>query len=273
MINFENYLRSHNCTPLTQTEQSKTFLVEYPNIKRVCKKFPSQREKEVEENAYKFVKKTNLLKVPSITCVGEDFLEIEFLNKLREPEIREIVEGVSRLYLFTINNQSGLNFPVRDLSKNKLISRISYLDQEFEKRKIRENNLLSKFVKFIEGKYNPSPHKCVIHGDLKSPHVIPSKEDVFYIDLGLMSIASPWYDLAFLYMEKSNKDGFLEKLIKISHKTFGEEFGVEEQEIKDFLISGIFYRCLYNLGFALRHRPIKTVERTIKELNEIINTT
>jgi len=270
MMNFEDYQREYNCTHLAHTEQSQVFLVEDGSIKKICKRFNNAVEKEFEENAYNFVKNNKLLKTPSITCIGADFLEMEFIEKLKEPRTEEVINNIARLYLSTINSSKKLTFPSRNLSKDKLASRISYLYLEFEDKGIKEDGLLSKAKEFVERRYDPPPHLCLVHGDLKSPHIIPSKKEIYYIDLGLMSIASPWYDLAFLFMEKSDKEGFLEKLTSISYEAFGKDLGSRKMEIKDFLISGIFYRCLYNLGFALRHRPIKTINRTMGELKEII---
>ncbi len=85
-----------------------------------------------------------------------------------------------------------------------------------------------------------------------------------------MSVASPWYDLAFLYMEQKDKKGKIDEISRTSEEVLGMDFRLREEEIRDYLRSGIFYRCLYNVGFACRHRTDKTLKRTLKELNEII---
>jgi len=93
---------------------------------------------------------------------------------------------------------------------------------------------------------------------------------LFFIDLALVSIANPWYDLAFLYMEKKDKKGVLEELSDRSFEFLGSDFSVSKEDIRNFLHSAIFYRSLYDLGFAARHRTDKTLKRTIKDLSDIL---
>jgi len=50
---------------------------------------------------------------------------------------------------------------------------------------------------------------------------------------------------------------------------FGRDFSVNKKDIEIFLKSAIFYRSLYDLGFAARHRTDKTLKRTIKDLSDV----
>ncbi len=59
-------------------------------------------------------------------------------------------------------------------------------------------------------------------------------------------------------------------MVKKSQEIFGKEMNVSNEEARLYLKSSIFYRSLYDFIFALRHRPEKTLLRTIKDLNEII---
>ena len=93
---------------------------------------------------------------------------------------------------------------------------------------------------------------------------------MFFIDLALVSVANPWYDLAFLYMERRNKERLLETISNKSFEFLGRDFSVSEEDIRNLLHSAIFYRSLYDVGFAARHRADKTLRRTIKDLSEII---
>ena len=110
----------------------------------------------------------------------------------------------------------------------------------------------------------------IIHGDLKSPHIIKTKRGIFFIDLALVSVANPWYDLAFLYMERKNKEGVLDTICDKSFEFLGRDFSVNREDIRNFLQSAIFYRCLYDVGFAARHRTEKNLRRTIKNLSKIV---
>lgn len=157
-----------------------------------------------------------------------------------------------------------------NLSKEKLYKRLDYIPQELKKRDYPPNQLVEKCNGFIEDKYNQSPHECLVHGDLKLPHLIESKEGLYYIDLALVSVASPWYDLAFLYMEQKDKKGKLDEISRTSWEVLGIDIRLTEEKIKNYLRSSIFYRCLYNVAFACRHRTDKTLKRTLYELEEIL---
>lgn len=272
-MNFEEYQTKFNCLPLNESEQSKTFLVECENKKRVCKKFPNLSDKIREESGYFYIGRKNLLQIPNLTFVGEDFLEIEFIESIRTPRLEESVKGVTKLYTQTRDKQQlqRLPFPLIDLSKDKIVYRLGYLRQEMEKKDIEDKSILHDAKRFVELNYNTSPERCLIHGDLKSSHILINEKGTNYIDLGLISISTPWYDLAFLFMEQTEKERFLEKLIAITFENLASIFKMSLNETRNYLRSGIFYRCLYDFGFALRHRTAKTIKRTMNELNWIIN--
>ncbi len=107
----------------------------------------------------------------------------------------------------------------------------------------------------------------MVHGDLKPIHAIITKEGLKFIDFALYGIANPWYDLAFLHMtEQEDKEKKFSELIDLS-SGFSNLSNREKVEI---LQSNIFNRTLYNFGYALRHRPDKSLERIIKELTHIM---
>ncbi|MBI5798116.1 aminoglycoside phosphotransferase family protein [Candidatus Woesearchaeota archaeon] len=269
-MNFEEYLQIYETALLCQTEQSKTFAVERDNLRIVCKKFPSPLERAREELAYRYLAKQEVIKIPSLFMFGDDFLEFQFIEKIREPTDVESIAEISKLYLKTLDDVPSFLLPRIDLSKEKIFHRLSYLNEEFAKSNIEEEDILERALQFMRGEYNLSSPLCVVHGDLKSLHCIPSSEGLYFIDFGLTAIANPWYDIAFLYMEKRNKTGILEQLAKATYENLGNPLNINEEQSARFLRSGIFYRSLYNLGFALRHRPQKTIERTKRELNEIM---
>lgn len=130
--------------------------------------------------------------------------------------------------------------------------------------------LFDESESFVNERYVSPEHYCLVHGDLKSPHTIKTERGVFFIDLALVSIANPWYDLAFLYMEGKNKEEALEELCDKSSEFLGEDFSVSKSDVRNLLQSSIFYRCLYNVGFAARHRRDRSLIRTLNELREII---
>ncbi len=196
---------------------------------------------------------------------------MEFIKQIRDPLMEEIVENISSLYLKTLNKTPFSYFPQIDLSKSKLFYRLGYLGKEFINAGVEEEGILLKAKKFVENEYDDSHYRCLVHGDLKSPHGIPSKKEFKFIDFGLTGIASPWYDLAFLYMEKQDKGNTLSDLSILAYELISKQQGLGLNDTWMLLRSGIFYRCLYNLGFALRHRPKKTIKRTKRELNEIMD--
>lgn len=71
-------------------------------------------------------------------------------------------------------------------------------------------------------------------------------------------------------MERKDKRGVIEELSEKSFHSLGSDFSVSKEDIMDFLHSAIFYRSLYDMGFAARHRTDKTLKRTIKDLSNII---
>ncbi|MFH1249274.1 MAG: phosphotransferase [archaeon] len=271
-MEFLEYCKRKNPEMLVKTEQSETFVFEENNKKIICKRFQHPKSRQKEEMAQRYLMEKNIIMVPRLTFSGEDFLEMEFIEKLREPSNEEIIRNISNLYKETLDNPPTRLFQTVDLSKEKIFHRLSYLVEEFDKSKVNEEGILMESEVFVKKKYDASPHICLVHGDLKSIHCIPSEKGLFFVDFGLTGIASPWYDLAFLYLEKKDKTGLLEDLAKNAYGYLSEKLKVNEEESLEYLKSGVFYRCLYNLGFALRHRPIKIIERTKKELKEILQT-
>ncbi len=266
-MDFERYVKRFHCVPLQRTEQSSTFLVFKNNKKRVVKKPINLSELEKELNAYRFLRLNPLLRVPEITEAGIDYIELEFLESLSKPSDLEIIQGISNLYLSSRKLDLSL-FPELDLSKDKLTYRLNYVKRELVARRFFSSELFSLSENFICEKYDSSSERCLVHGDLKSLHAITTSSGLYFIDLALMSRASPWYDLAFLYMEKRNKD--LGKLSKDVFNVLGENFGISVNQVKDRLKSAIFYRSLYNVGFSARHRNDIVLQRTLSELEEII---
>lgn len=271
-MKFEEYQQKFKCEPLAETEQSLSFLVNRKQNKRVVKKYKSLTDKCREELAYLYLADLKVINIPELTLVGDDFIETEFLPCIDQATTLEIISEISRLYIKT-NEETSIEryFPRVDLSKSKLIHRLSYLPSELEKRGFLDQNLLTSSEQFVDAGYINPGHKCLVHGDLKSPHIIKNKQKIYFIDLALVSIANPWYDLAFLYMEQQDKNNFFDELKDISLKYLGESFNSSDQEIQHYLKSAIFYRSLYNLLFATRHRPDKTLDRTLKELKQILD--
>ena len=269
-MDFEEYKQVYETIPFYQTEQSQTFQVQRDNLQIVCKKFPIPLERAREELAYRYLVKQDVIKMPKLFLFGEDFLEFQFIEKIREPKDVEIITEISRLYVKTLGDTPSFLLPRPDLTKGKIFNRLSYIKDELVKSNIEEEDIVKKAEQFTQREYNPSPHLCVVHGDLKSPHCIPSSKGLYFIDFGLTVIANPWYDIAFLYLEKKNKVGLLEQLAKIAYENLGSSLNISEEQSAQYLKSGVFYRSLYYLGFALRHRPQKSIERAKRELNEIM---
>ncbi|MEM4230871.1 MAG: phosphotransferase [Candidatus Pacearchaeota archaeon] len=271
-MKFEDYKKLHECFPLEKTEQSWTFVFEENGERRVVKRYPSEFDRLREELAYSYINHFNLLRIPNLISSGEDFVAMDFLESIGCPSLEESIEGISKMYLTTLNDSKPKGyFPRIDLTKDKLHKRLEYLPLEVEKRGIKDKDLFEKSERFVNERYVVPEHYCLIHGDLKSPHIIKTINGIFFIDLALVSVANPWYDLAFLYMEKKNKGKVL--LDTISNKAFeflGRDFSVNKEDIKDLLHSAIFYRSLYDVGFAARHRTDKTLRRTIRDLYDII---
>lgn len=269
-MDFEEYRQIYETTLLCQTEQSQTFKVERDNLRTVCKRFPSPLERKREEIAYGYLVEQDAIKVPGLLLLGEDFLEFQFIEKTREPEDTEIITELSKLYIKTLDDAPSFLLSRSNLTKEKIFNRISYIKDEFIKSSILEEGILEKAKQFTQKEYDYCPHICVVHGDLKSLHCIPSSKNIYFIDFGLTSIANPWHDIAFLYLEKRDKAGLLERLAKTAHESLKGSLNISEEQSRQYLKSGVFNRSLYYLGFALRHRPKKSIERAKRELNEIM---
>mgnify|MGYP001586760709 FL=1 len=270
-MKFEDYQKLHNCSPLEKTEQSWTFTTNISGERRVVKRYPSEFNKLREELAYSYINSFNLLRVPELISSGENFVVMDFLESIGYSPLEESIEGISKMYVTTLNDSKPKGyFPRIDLTKDKLYRRLEYLPLEIEKRGIIDKDLFEKSERFVNERYITPEHYCLVHGDLKSPHIIKTISGVFFIDLALVSVANPWYDLAFLYMEKRDKEVLLDTISNKAFDFLGRDFSVSEGDIRDLLHSAIFYRSLYDMGFAARHRTDKTLRRTIKDLSEII---
>ncbi|PJE81699.1 hypothetical protein COU58_01095 [Candidatus Pacearchaeota archaeon CG10_big_fil_rev_8_21_14_0_10_32_42] len=228
----------------------------------LIKVFNTQKDFQNELCAYKFLTKKGILNTPRIISVGDGQLEIEFLEKIRESTTREIVESIVPLYSEKETNV----FRDYDLTKEKLKHRLGYLGEEIEKRNVSPD-ILRRASEFVDGKYQETPSRVLVHGDLKPIHAIPTREGIKFIDFALFGKANPFYDIAFLHMaEQKDKEGTFRELINLS-SPFSD---LSKAEREALLQSNIFNRTLYNLGFALRHRPDKSLERVVKELNHIM---
>jgi len=270
-MKFEDYQRLYKLSPLEKTEQSWTFLVEEDGKRRVVKNYPSEFDRLREELAYSYIKQFNLLRVPEFVSSGEDFVVMDFLESTESPSLEESIEEISKMYVTTLNNSKPKGYFSRiDLTKDKLHRRLEYLPLEVEKRGIKDNDLFEKSEIFVSERYVVPEHYCLVHGDLKSPHIIKTNNGIFFIDLALVSVANPWYDLSFLYMERRDKRNLLDTISNQAFEFLGRDFAVSEEDIRCLLHSAIFYRSLYDVGFAARHRTDKTLRRTIKDLYEII---
>lgn len=271
-MNFETYCSIHSCVPLEKTEQSWTFTTTKDQKTIVVKKYPYIFDKLREELAYAYISAKDLLKIPKILGGGEDFMEMELIESTSSPTIKEIVEGISEMYTQSLNDSKPKQyFPKLDLTVSKIIHRLDYIPLELEKRGFLEKELIDQSHIFLERRYVYPQDYCLVHRDLKSPHTIKNDKGLYFIDLALVSVANPWYDLALLYMERKGKqEGLLEELISSSFENFGTNFSVTKQEIEQLLISSIFYRQIYDVGFAARHRKENTLIRTIKDLKETL---
>jgi len=242
-----------------KTEQSTIY--ETPN-KTLIKKFNSSKDFSNELKAYNFLKKKGIIGLPLVISIGEKELELEKLEQETTPTTREIVESIAPIYL----EENFPQFRKYDLSKKKLIDRIRYLADEIDGRGVSPN-LLEKAEQFVNKIYCETTSSSLVHGDLKPIHAMKTKEGVKFIDFALFGEANPWYDLSFLHMaEQTDKERMFKELIKLS-SAFTD---LEIAERKSLLQSNIFNRTLYNFGFALRHRPDKSLERTIRELSHIM---
>jgi len=270
-MNFEEYRTRFQCEPLAQTEQSWAFTVTKDGEKRVVKMYPSTFDRCREELAYAYLNAKGLLRIPKLYFVGEDFIEIQFLEKEGDLTIKEIIAGIAKMYRETHRDSHPKGyFPKLDLSKDKLFYRLEYIPKELEKRGVLDTGLISMSRRFVESEYQPSQNQCLVHGDLKSPHIIKTKDGTFYIDLALLSVASPWYDLAFSFMEHRDRRELLPVLSSAAFELIGSDLGATQNEVTEYLKSAIFYRSLYDVGFAARHRSDKPLARTIKDLKEIL---
>lgn len=271
-MKFEDYARLYNCNSLQKTEQSWAFTATRDGTKRVVKTYPTKFDQCREELSYAYINSRNLLNILKLNMVEEDFIEMDFLESIGSPSNLESIQGIANMYQATKNNSHPKGyFPKIDLSKDKLFKRLEYIPKELEKRGFSDSDLIKKSEHFVNNFYDPSPHQCLVHGDLKSVHIIKTTKGISFIDLALVSIANPWYDLAFLYMEKNPKEGFLNILENDTFTVLGNDFNINRKEVNHYLMSAIFYRSLYDVGFAARHRNDKPLIRIIKNLKDLLS--
>jgi len=270
-MKFKDYQKLYDCSSLEKTEQSWTFITNVNGERKIVKRYPSEFDRLKEELAYSYINYFNFLRVPKLIFSGEDFIVMDFLESIESPSLEESIKGISKMYITTLNDSKPKGyFPRIDLTKDKLYRRLEYLPLEIEKRSIADKDLFERSERFVNERYIVPEHYCLVHGDLKSPHTIKTINGLFFIDLALVSVANPWYDLAFLYMERKDKEGLLGTISTKSFEFLGKDFSVSKGDIRNLLHSAIFYRSLYDVGFATRHRTDKTLRRTIKDLSEII---
>ena len=153
-MKFEDYQRLHNCSPLEKTEQSWTFTVDLNGEKRVVKRYPTEFDRLREELAYGYIKSFDLLKIPELISGGEDFVDMEFLDSIGSPSLEEAIEGVSGMYIGSLNNSKSRGyFPRIDLTKSKLLRRLEYIPVELDRRGVKDKNLFKKSESFVNEEY------------------------------------------------------------------------------------------------------------------------
>ncbi len=264
-MNFKDYKQINELKEIFKTEQSEVFLT---NDKKICKHYFNLKDKENECFFYNLAKKNNLIKTPRLFYVGKDFIEIEFLKKEGKIDLTEVISSVSNLYKRTM----GTTVPLQHvgLSPEKLFHRLNYLQEEIKKREVNPE-ILERAKSFVSKRYIYTKEECLIHGDLKSPHIFQKDKEVKFIDFALAGIANPFYDLSFLCMEEQeDKEGVFNQIMDFSFYILKDKFDLTKERTSDYLKSSIFYRTLYLFGFALRHREQKSLDRIINELNNIL---
>ena len=161
-MKFKDYQKLYDCSPLEKTEQSWTFIVEENGERRVVKRYPSEFDRIREELAYSYINHFNLLRVPKLISSGEDFVVMDFLESIEYPSLEESIEGISKMYVTTLNDSKPKGyFPRIDLTKNKLNRRLEYLPLEVEKRGIKDKDLFEKSGRFVNGRYISPEHYCL----------------------------------------------------------------------------------------------------------------
>jgi thiamine kinase-like enzyme len=264
-MKFEEYPNKAKLQPYHNTEQSEIFLT---NKGTLIKHYFSRKDIENELLFYNLLKSRDLIKTSNLYAIGEDFIEIELLKKEKEYNTNEVLNEISKLYLRTINDNNL--FPKVDLSKEKLFYRLKYLRDEIQNKPI-DVKLIDRCEKFVEDKYYKDDNECIIHGDLKLPHIIPTLNGIKFIDFALARTTNPLYDLSFLCMEEQkDKKGIFKKIVNDAYFNLSGTYNYNKDEIANSIKSAMFYRTLYLFGFALRHRPQKSIDRIIKELEDII---
>jgi thiamine kinase-like enzyme len=264
-MKFEEYPNKARLKPYYKTEQSTILLT---NKGTLIKHYFNEKDMENEILFYNLLKFRDLIKAPSLYTRGQDFIEIEFLKKEREYNLTEILNEISKLYIGTKDNNNL--FPKVDLSKEKLFHRLNYLRDEIQNKQV-DIKLIDKCEKFVKERYHEDTNECIIHGDLKLPHIIPTSDGIKFIDFALARTTNPLYDLSFLCMEEQkDKNGTFEKIVNAAHSNLSSTYKYNKGDIFNSLKSAMFYRTLYLFGFALRHRSQKSIDRIIKELEDII---
>ena len=264
-MKFEEYKKINKLKEHSRTEQSEIFL----NSKNhICKHYFNRYDKENESTFYHIFGNGNSVQIPTLFMEGDDFIETELFEKQESLDLAKAINEISFFYKKT----NGLNLPFSklDLSKDKLLYRINYLKDEANKRGVNLD-LLDRAMHFVLHNYSYCPQECVVHGDLKSPHIFSYPDKTKFIDFALAGISNPWYDLSFLCMEEqNNKKAIFDLVVDSSFSNLKSDFDLDRQKTNNYLLSSMFYRTLYLFGFALRHRTQKSLDRVIKELNEIM---
>lgn len=265
-MKFEDYQKRNELIEVCKTEQSEVFL---NGNNRICKHYFNKSDQINEFFFYNFFGKENLINIPRLFLKGEDFIEIELLDRQEKINLSRTVDDISCLYKRTKNVR--LHCLKVDLSKEKLLYRIGYLKEEIKKRRI-DSGILENAKSFVIKEYSYCPEDCVVHGDLKSPHIFQDLDKTKFVDFALTGIANPWYDLSFLCMEEQeDKESVFDQVVDFSFFNLRDYFELNQTKTKGYLLSSMFYRTLYLFGFALRHRPQKSLDRIVKELNDIMD--
>lgn len=265
-MNFNESFSLENVEKISSTAQSEIFF----NISRnsAVKKFIGKSEVIREIENYRIIGKLNAINLPEIYSYGSDYIEMELLNRSEQLSDGEIIDSMTNLYLKTT---SPFVFPEnmisRDLSKQKVSDRLSYLPKELAKRGLDPNKLQAKCTKFCDYLYRGIDSRCLVHGDLKRVHVFKNEKGVIFLDLGQVCLANPFYDVAFMIMERFSQ---LDKINEFA-KILNENLSMGNVEFaKQNLKSMLFYRALYDVIYACRHKPDKTLQRTVNDLESLL---
>ena len=233
----------------------------------VVKRFRLSSQWEREVRAYKYVHITKSLPVPRLLRVLHKRIELQFLRGVGDIALKSVVDHARDFHLASLRGQmTPETFLVHDLSREKVLHRIGYIAKEASDRGIVDRDLINSLKRFALRDYDPSGVRTLVHGDIKTPHLFQTDAGLRFIDLGEVAWASPWYDQVFLLLEREPICGSIGELADVAADAYGTLLGLTQEEVGVYLKSALVYRALYNFGYALRHRPAKTIRRTWKEL-------